>query len=416
MRGSVFGFFVYVIGMGVANGAQSIRITDLPKLITERNLSVESKRQELASKKAKDGSLTRSFLPQIDAFAGQENYKVGSGDEQSDPYWKVEGTLNLFRGFRDRAEARARQAMARAAESELRSTEREKLMQARILFWSIIAYQKAIDLVDQAIKQNDTNLRQARRRQSAGVSTSADALEFEMNRTVLNQEQKTLILDLDATKNKLAVLIDSDDHVGMKIEGEFAHPPEGEFQTENLDEKFEPSLTALQAKKEAFSFEANKTANWWLPSLDLYSSYEQFTERERERPSASDRLEFAMGVRLRLNIADGLELRRESQAKTALAHSLTAQEQERVGELRAKFHELKHDLKLHHELIHDADESVNQATKFLTLTIQEYNRAIKNGPDVLEASNKKLSFSRRAVELARDYQITKAEILAILGR
>ena len=117
-----------------------------------------------------------------------------------------------------------------------------------------------------------------------------------------------------------------------------------------------------------------------------------------------------------MNLFDGLESQREASARRALAIGAEAKAQYAALSIDATVHELKHDLKLLHELLHDAESSAVQSRDFLKLTLDEYGRGAKNGPDVLEAAKKNVEFERRLFELFRDYYITRSELLALHGK
>ncbi|MFN9068703.1 MAG: TolC family protein, partial [Bdellovibrionales bacterium] len=73
-------------------------------------------------------------------------------------------------------------------------------------------------------------------------------------------------------------------------------------------------------------------------------------------------------------------------------------------------HDLKHDLSVLGELIKMADQDVQVAESFMKLTESEYNRGVKNGPDLLEAVQKYFEFRDKRTQYYRDFFSTKAEI------
>ena len=82
-------------------------------------------------------------------------------------------------------------------------------------------------------------------------------------------------------------------------------------------------------------------------------------------------------------------------------------------ETEAAEHEIRHDMRFLHELIHDADRDVQTAERFVKLTLTEYNRGVKNGPDLLAASERYFEFRQRRTELFRSYYEAQAELLAL---
>ena len=72
-------------------------------------------------------------------------------------------------------------------------------------------------------------------------------------------------------------------------------------------------------------------------------------------------------------------------------------------------------MKHFHDLIHSVEERVALAGHYLSNTLNEYDRGVKNSPDVLSASQRLISFRRRLTELRRNYQIAKVDVLSLSG-
>jgi outer membrane protein TolC len=85
-------------------------------------------------------------------------------------------------------------------------------------------------------------------------------------------------------------------------------------------------------------------------------------------------------------------------------------------ELRTRFETSKQELKLTHDLLHSAEKGVEQGNQYLSRTMSEYARGVKNSPDVLGASQKVIDLKRRLAELRKDYHTARAELMATLGR
>ncbi len=74
----------------------------------------------------------------------------------------------------------------------------------------------------------------------------------------------------------------------------------------------------------------------------------------------------------------------------------------------------KEELKHIHELIHVAEKRIELGKAYLRGTIDEYNRGVKNAPDVLNSMQRYVSYQRRYIDLRRDYQVSKAGLQAVL--
>ncbi len=396
--------------------SQALRYGELVQLIKSKNKLVAAERAQVKSHEVRTGLLGRSFLPHLFAQAGSETFKVGSQDTKNNPFWSLDGSINLWKGGADSLENDNRELLKKSSEVELDLTERESLLSARKLFWEIITIKEHIAIQENSIKENEKHYKMAKRRISAGLATKADPLEFELQKTLLEQDFKKLTLNLDEAKNRLAVLISDPNHEALDVGEKYAHPRNSELQDVVVNFDQVPQTLLQSLNKDIRENEAQRKSRSWWPQLDLYSQYAQYTEREQTVAETSERREFSVGLRLKMNLFDGLESRREAQAQEALALSAKYKLEHLSEGVRATVHELKHDLTLLHDLLHDAEESAKKSREFLKLTIEEYSRGVKNGPDVLEASIKTMDFEKRLYSLFQDYYTTRSELLALAGK
>jgi outer membrane protein len=123
-----------------------------------------------------------------------------------------------------------------------------------------------------------------------------------------------------------------------------------------------------------------------------------------------------MGARLVLPIFDGLEGLAEARSAAKQAHAYEVRAAQTSRELLARFESSRQELKLAHDLVHGAERNVEQARQYLAATLSEYARGLKNSPDVLGASQRYVDSRRRLADLRRDYQLARADLLAMLGR
>lgn len=406
---------ILVIGLGLYPFkviAEVIRYEDLPRLILEKNYLVSAGQARVSAADARTGYLARSYLPKVEVSGGYERFGIAPTSPTTDPFWKIEASANLFRSGIDDLENSIRKLKKSVSEINLDQIKRENLFQARRLFWELLALKEFIRIQEQAITDNEKHMKAAKKRVSAGIATRSDPIEFQLEKTLLEQDLKKMNLDMDKLKNQLSILLARKSHEDLEIISGFSHPPDEELQSDKVELNQVPIIKSQTLSKDIFYKEGEKQSRYWMPQIDAYASYGRSTSREYE--ISSDR-EWILGVRLKLDLFNGLESQKEASVNRALAHASEAKALHFSLSTQATLHELYHDLKLLHELLHDADSSAKQSQSFLKLTLDEYGRGAKNGPDVLEAAKKQVSFERRLYELFRDYYITKSELLAIKG-
>lgn len=391
-----------------------VSFEELPKLIKEKNENVKAAEASLQARKERTGYLTRSFLPRISASAGTEEFKTDPLAAERKNYWQIKGEINIYRGGRDKLENDIRKSNESRAQAEYASEFSKELKEARDNYWRLIEISKLINDRKEALQRNEEFLKSSKRRAGAGVATSSDALQFELHRTLLNQELKKMTLEEDLLKNRLAVAIGHDDHKGLKVKGDFDHPPE-EIQVPIQEPNKNTEVQGLRALEISESLQKSKAYRWWHPRLDIYSAYGIPSLSDEYTRALNQEKEWTVGAVMTLDFGESIEDRKEGVAKGFEALAAKKRADHRLREVTAEDHELRHDLTLLHELIHDADKDIDKADRFLKLTQSEYSRGVKNGPDLLEAFKQLYEFRERRVGLYREYYTTQAELLALVG-
>ena len=129
----------------------------------------------------------------------------------------------------------------------------------------------------------------------------------------------------------------------------------------------------------------------------------------------SERIEWFLGLRIKLDLSDSVTDKKDATAKRLLAQAADLRAENQLQQVQALQHELQHELPLQHELLHDADTTSMQAEQLMKLTMDEYNRGVKNGTELLAAAQQLLAVQKRGIEQRRDYYITRSELLSLLG-
>lgn len=414
------GFLVFFIALdAMAQGkpvsAHSISYDDLPKMVKERNEKVQSAEFTLKASEERTGSWTRSFAPKFTIEGGREQYSSDGLPRAGAPFWKFNTSINLYRGGKDALESDARQANVRAARASFGQEMNVELKEARQTYWKIVATQ--ILLADRKSNQekNEKNLRSARRRVGAGVATSADAVQFELQGTIVSQEIKKLELELDTNRSKLSTALGLDEHENLVIKSEFPKPqPLEAIPAVPSEDQLE--VKVLNERRIFERLKQEQAERWWRPTVDLYSSYGIRPLSEDYDHASFGWKELTMGVRVSVDLGEGGSALRESRARSFEASALERQAAHRIREVKAADHEIRHDLKILAVLLLDADRDVEKAERFLKLTESEYTRGAKNGPDLLGAFQTYHEFKDRRTELYREYFDAQAELLALTAK
>jgi outer membrane protein TolC len=389
---------------------------DLPRLVMEKNQHVSGAQLRSEASERLTGHLLRSYLPSLEGQIGFESYRTGSQPQGNQPFGGIGARLNLFRGGRDWLEEKARGAQAQQAQAALEQRKLEELTKARRTYWELVYQRELLDLVEEALRQNQANLASANKRIQAGLATETDRIEFEMYGVQLEQDRARLTLGSANSQRMLNVLIGRPEHSLIETVAAIPHQHDDAILATSLDAKTHRDVRALVAESDAATHQGKQAYRWWTPSLDIYGSYRLYQFQEREYPALMDRAELAAGVLLTINLFDGLHANAEGAAAGLRAEGTRQEAEQTARELAAAFEGAKQELKLTHDLIHAGERSVLAGADYLKRTQSEYVRGVKNSPDVFSATQKYVDLRRRYAEIRRDYQVAKAEILAMLGQ
>lgn len=398
-----------------ASAPVALSVDDLPKLVGSKNKHVSAAKSLLQGSERRTGYLLRSYLPNVKVEAGGESFQTGPFSIRSQPYGDLEGRINLFRGGRDALEEDVRQGQVKVADSEARQTYFSELTEARKAFWHLLYQREVLKLLKAALEQNEKNLAAALKRIRGGLATATDRIEFEINRVQLGQDIARLELEITNAQRKLSALLSMPLDTAFETADTVPHEHDDAILRASLNIETHRDVTALKANQTVLESQKSQAYRWWTPSLDAYGNYSLYTLRDRDYVSMTDRYETVVGLKLTLELFDGLQSRSEGAAASAQADAYADRAAQTSQELAAQFENSRQELKLIHDLIHEGEKNVEQGREYLANTQSEYGRGVKNSPDVLSATQKYIEFRRRYAELRRDYQMAKADLLAVLG-
>jgi len=393
----------------------SISFDDLPKIITEKNENFRAAHVSVKAQEERTGHLTRSFLPQVSATLGEEDFRMNSGflvGRQRN--WQLGASVNLYRGGRDRIDEDIRQAQVDEAKIGFAQEYQTELRRARVAYWEAVAFDRLLTNRQEELKRNEDSLRSAKKRVGAGVTGTADVNQFELYRMDLEQRIKQLKHQSDVARNRLAVVLGMGDHQNLAPQSDFpkANPSTlKEFQVENqLDVK------AQKTREEIDELRSKYSARWWHPDLDFYAYHGVPLLRDDLTSTIRDDRETVIGLRMKFDLGKGLDDVAEAKARKQEARSGGFRAAYKAREVKSLDHEIRHDLKITADLISDNEKLLAKAREFLKNTQAEYARGVKNGPDLLSASRQFFDILDRSVELNREFFSRQAELENLLAK
>ena len=396
-----------------AASAETVRVEfdAIPELVRERNQAVAGAALQAEGARARQGSLLRSFLPTAALDAGLERFQTGEYSHHTQAYGSAEARLNLFRGGRDFWHARQTEGRAAAEAARASADLALQTAEARRAYLKLVHARELGLIVKEAQAENHKLVERADRRIRRGLAAETDRLEFEIGASQLKEDGESLAHSELQLRLRLASLLGLPDGAGIDTPVKLEHAHDESLLTTAFNAAAHREAALLAAQGRTARADAKHASLWWAPSLDAYAGKYQYTLRERDYLAANLRDDFAVGGRISLRLFDGGAERAESRASRLEAEGTERRLSQHLSDLKARVRIIEEDLKHDHELVHFAEERIELARRYLSSTLDEYDRGVKNSPDVLSAAQRLLNYRRQLSERTRDYMLTKTGLL-----
>jgi|GEM_PF-5718259 outer membrane protein TolC len=394
----------------VAREAFTLRYEELPSLIQKNSLDVRAAELFAEASFARHGYPLRGRYPRLDFESGLRGVRELDGSGDSAPYFKMEGSLSLYSGRRDAIKEAVQEKESEIRKEQVALVSRDQLRLAQKLFVRLAAVRELGKAWADAMRVAEAKKKSTQMKLAAGLTTSTDLLEFELYETSLRRQKRTLDREEHELSNKLILLAGLDEDRAILLDRSFPPPSEPidtryKLATENhpLVKKF--SLLAEQAQAGGRTLRSR-----WVPDVNLYASYEEYLKADQDVSRALPRRDFSTGVRLSIPLGENLAVQSESVAKGLEASAYRLQKEQTVRQLEAEYHAYRHDMAVLSDLIRSFATQMEKARKYLKQTSEEYERGVKNGPDVLEASRSLYQTQVESIQVLFDYYLVEVDL------
>jgi outer membrane protein len=355
--------------------------------------SINSKIENLNLEKKINRSL---FLPEFSVNGGLGSEKLidKSADTEKGPYVFLDGKLNLYRGNRDLNLQKKIQNQITIAKIQKEIKKRNLNIESFKIISEIEQLSKENTLNDDELKSNKLQEAMAKKKLNAGLTTSVDLLDFNLKNEILNNEIENNLLKKEVLEKELINL-----YGGIFSYNEIANAISSNTSkvqsSDNVTFGNSPTVILARQQIEINTLEKESIKAEYLPTIELDAKWGQITPQEK---FLAKQREHQIALNINIPLFSGFSTDRKFQQ--AVTESTQNKRELRQAEIEI---ESKKDLdirkiELSKKILTSLERSLAQALKYKELTISEYKRGIKNSPDVISASDKKLAIERKILE------------------
>lgn len=383
--------------------------------VVKSNRHIEASGKVARAVEGRKGYLLRSYLPQIETQAGIETFTKEFKREQNDPFYGIEASVNLFRGFKDSERDKQISSEVAAEHAQKDEVYLDELSKAQESYWNIIYALESIEILNRYQDLNRKNLSSARQRISAGVAPRTDLIEFEMNDKLLSQERIRLEVLKTTSEQRLKILMNEDTNKVFEYPKLIPHQVELKAVPGRLNSIGLSSVRKTEALAAKSLSESHVAGKWWMPELDLITGYKQMNRRESDEFLQRDRQDYYYGIRLKMNLFDAAQSITERQTLAALAIAGEFNAEQAKKELEIEFENQKKLLQNLALQVQDAQSNQEMMKNYLESILREYGSGVKGSAEVLSASDRYFDYQKKFIELKRDYQVMKYRLSETTG-
>lgn len=414
----IFTVFVLFVGMKVfGNEKQAqdkavihkITYEMLSTTVKENNESIEAMQIRSRVQNEQSGFLGRSFFPEVGIVAGQEQLKLSAQAHEPQNFWQINAKMNIYNGGRDAIENQIRKVDASLADLYLTKTIQSSVREARLCFWKIVGIDARILIRKDALQRNIQNSSSAKRRAGVGLTTSADVVMFNINRIGIERELSFLEMQRQMTFLRLGSLMGLESDRAFEIDSRFPDLNDSMSSIKKIEpeKRWAQSIEKMNSQME--QLESLRLSQWWYPQIDAYSSLGLPSLQQEYDRAITKESQWVAGIRLNFSFGNTLEERLQAKSKKDNALATSKAVSQAVREIAASQKGVQKEIAQIAPLIQLVDQDIQVAQKFLQQTESEYNRGVKNGPDLLNATQKYFEFKDRKIQYQETYFAKKAE-------
>jgi outer membrane protein TolC len=404
-------FSFWLIPSAWAESPKRLSIEDVKRFAIANNFRIKAAEAEVRESKARTEQRRSNLYPKLSLVFGPEIREQDSGDTSVAMAFG-EVNWNLFRGSRDKIEIELSEISEQIAESTKRKAQFELELEIESVFYLYLNISDKIKFYEESLELNDKHRSLMKRKQSSGMASQADLMEFSLRDSYLRSEMSSLVQQREEAGLGLIRLM------GPSIGKNFV--PFGNIPHVHLSQTLNEFLERINSSSEGVKSASLQSAggtvaikaarSGWMPQIDGAVRYGSLSQDIAATAPALEvalqlRWEFFSGFETRGKIAEAVARadRLENEFKQKL---LTAMTEAEISYLK---------LLSIQDRVHVESGNLDRSNGYYRAVSDEYRRGLKNGYDLKSAEQYLLEAKIRAADFKYQFINTKNRLERDVG-
>lgn len=394
-----------------ADSVRKLTLEDIKHFAIANNFRIKAADAEIQENKAITEQRRSALFPKFSLVLGPE-IRQQENLNNSVALAYGEGTWNIFRGSQDRIEIELSQINESIAESGRRRAQFELELEIESVFYQHLNISTKIKFYEDALELNEKHRQMMKRKQSSGLASQADLMEFALRESYLSSEVSSLVQQREEARLGLVRLMGPRAGSSFQPFGTVPHvhlkQPLNEF-LERVNSTSEGVKSAsLVSASGAIAVKASRSG--WMPRIDATARYGSLSQDVATLAPALD-----ASLVLRWEFFSGFETRGKIAAAKARADRLEFEFKQKLLSTmtEAEISYLK--LGSIQERVHVEAGNEERASAYYRAILDEYRRGLKNGYDLKNAEQYLLEAKVRAADFTYSFVNTKNKLERDVG-
>ena len=409
---TIFLIFSLLASMNAhADKGYRLSLEDVKKFAIANNFRIKAADAEIQENRARTEQRKSGLYPKLSLVLGPE-IRQEDGRDSSVALAYAEMSWNIFRGSEDRIEVELSQLSEGIAESSRRRAQFELELEIEGLFYQYLSLSSKLSFYEEALDLNEKHRQLMRRKQSSGMASRADLMEFALRETYLRSEMSSIVQKQAEARLGLIRLM------GPKVGTNFQ--PFGQVPHVHLKQDLSSFLERVNSTSEAVKSASLQAAAGaiavkgaragWMPTLDASARYGSLPQDLAQTAPALD-----ASLVLRWQFFSGFETRGKIAEARAKADRLNFEFKQKLltAMTEAEVNYLK--LGSIQERVHVEEGNEGKAKEYYAAVLEEYRRGLKNGYDLKSAEAYLLEARLRAADFTYEFIDTKNRLERDVG-